>query len=333
MSWQIYTERDAPLTELSELAPWLDKAPPWRAPPRGSVLIPREAPPLRPREVERGAKHVTLNGSRELTAINTALMLRRPLLVMGDPGIGKSSLAYAIAWSLGLGRPLRWEISSRTALQDGLYDYDAVSHLRAGGDSVPIQRFITLGPLGTALLPTVRPRVLLIDELDKSSYDLPNDLLHVFEEGAFEIRELIRAHHQTEGSASITPVEVMPFDYEPGGADRLVPIIGGRVRTHHHPVVVITTNDEREFTEAFRRRCVPLRLTLPDLTEEGGRALMAKIITAHLGGDEQISALLDEYSEENTDVLLQALFMWQVGASGGREGALHEVLARKGRDG
>lgn len=130
----------------------------------------------------------------ELEAINAALYLRRPLLVTGYPGTGKSTLAHAVAHELKLGRVLRWPVVSRTVLQEGLYRYDAIARLQdvqiaasggaAEGAAPGIGKYIRLGPLGTALLPTARPRVLLIDELDKSDIDLPNDLLNVLEEGS-----------------------------------------------------------------------------------------------------------------------------------------------------
>ncbi len=301
---------------------WLADAPPWRAP--GSPWHERpdrveRTPPPFPQDGparRRGARYITTNGARELDAINIALRLRRPLLIKGAPGLGKSSLAYSIAWRLGLGLPLRWEISSRTTLVDGLYRYDAVSHLQAtrsaDADQPPdIGEFITLGPLGTALLPTERPRVLLVDELDKASYDLPNDLLHAFEEGGFAIQELLRTGGQTR---------VLPYDHGAGTGDansagERVVVIGGRIQTHHHPVVIVTTNQERQFPDAFRRRCVELELQRP-----ADPMVWARIVAGWFGesiGDSDTAkwdSLLDNYGEQNTDVLLQALFLQRQGA-------------------
>ena len=176
----------------------------------------------------------------EAERVNAALYLRRPLLVTGEPGTGKSSLAYSVAAELGLGEVLRWPIGSKTTLRAGLYQYDAIGRLqeanlreieaRAGSgvaESVDIGSYIRLGPLGTALLPTRRPRVLLVDEFDKSDIDLPNDLLDVFEEGDHKIPELARLPSQHD------PVIVMTAD-EDGHAE----IVGGRVRCDAFPLVI-----------------------------------------------------------------------------------------------
>ncbi len=302
MSWYVYPDAARTIGKAPRTK-WLSAAPPWRTPEKWEKrtdTIDRAAPDFIEDSpaARRGEKYITTGGRDELVAINAALRLRRPLLVKGPPGIGKSSLAYSIAWRLGLGLPLRWEISSRTTLQDGLYDYDAVSHLHAG--KIDIDRFITLGPLGTAMLPTIQPRVLLIDELDKATYDLPNDLLHVFEEGAFKIRELVRSRKEAK---------VLPYDHRGSAeeSDDLVTIHGGKVTTHHHPVVVITTNDEREFPEAFLRRCVVLTLERPKDDD------LAKIIKNWFG-EVETDDLLKRYKRENTDVLLQALFLEQAKA-------------------
>lgn len=186
--------------------------------------------------------------------VNAALYLRRPLLVTGQPGSGKSSLVDAVAYELRMGAPLRWNVTSRSTLRDAQYHYDAIGRLQQKeGEALPIGEYLTLGPLGTALLPSKRPRALLIDEIDKSDIDLPNDLLNIFEEGEFDIPELRRLGEQTR-------VEVCTSDPR----QPRVWLTGGRVACHEFPLMILTSNGEREFPAPFLRRC--LRLQMPNPT-------------------------------------------------------------------
>jgi MoxR-like ATPase len=242
----------------------------------------------------------------EVEMVNTALFLRRPLLITGNPGSGKSSLAYAVAWQLNLGPVLWWPVNSRSTLQEGLYNYDALGRLRdlniekieaerASGKkdgqllkqlspSERIGRYVRLGPLGTALYGGAKPRVLLIDEIDKSDIDLPNDLLHVLEEGAFNIPELQRLTPaevddldantgQADGERAIT-VKVYPHDEDK--LSQMVPITGGRVECRCFPFVILTSNGERELPPAFKRRCLSL-----DIEDPAGSRLR-DIVVAHV---------------------------------------------------
>ncbi len=273
-------------------------------------------------------------GPTELELVNAALYLRRPLLVTGEPGSGKSTLAHAVAHELKLGRVLRWPIVSRTVLRDGLYQYDALARLQdlqlartahvvpRGPDSTEqgppadgIGRYIRLGPLGTALLPAAKPRVLLVDELDKSDIDLPNDLLNALEEGEFTIPELERI-------ADLHPeVEVQDDD---GGR---VPVHGGRVRCRAFPFVVLTSNGERDFPAPLLRRCIHLRLDTPD--EER----LSAMVRAHFGpaAAEANQAIIQQFldrrpgEQRSADQLLNAIYLTQ--RAGDEDAGTRERLA------
>lgn len=274
----------------------------------------------------------------ELEAINAALYLRRPLLVTGFPGTGKSTLAHAVAHELKLGRVLRWPVVSRTVLQDGLYRYDALARLQdvqiaasggapggsrgeAGGGAPGIGKYIRLGPLGTALLPTARPRVLLIDELDKSDIDLPNDLLNVLEEGEFALPELERV-------ADTEPeVQVLTDD----GAK--VTVVGGRVRCRAFPFIILTSNGERDFPAALLRRCIQLKLGQP------GEKRLATMVRAHLGeeaarlGADLIREFLSRSQSElvAADQLLNAVYLTHYAAPPTREDLADLLIQRLDR--
>ncbi|EGJ30768.1 MULTISPECIES: MoxR family ATPase [Moorena] len=250
---------------------------------------------------ERGTTYQTR--PEEIELVNAALYLRRPLLVTGKPGTGKTSLAYAVAQELQLGEVLRWNITTRSHLQQGLYSYDAIGRLQdAKGSSKDnlgeIGKYIQLGPLGTALLPSNYPRVLLIDEMDKSDIDLPNDLLTIFEEGEFEIPELTRISDQ------FPDIVVKTWD------NQITTISNGKVTCQVFPFVVLTSNGEREFPPAFLRRC--LRLDLREPTPEELEA----IVKAHLGDTlKQAEKIIEKFLKRRdkgdlaTDQLLNAIYL------------------------
>ncbi|WP_431233185.1 AAA family ATPase [Mycolicibacterium psychrotolerans] len=229
-------------------------------------------------------------------AVNAALVLRRPLLLTGRPGSGKSSLVESVADELQLGKVLRWHVTSRSTLNDAIYRYDALGRLHAEnlqGTQTAIEDFLTLGPLGTALLPRSYPRALLIDEIDKSDIDLPNDLLNVFERGEFEIPELTRVNQ---------PVVRIRED----GSDTRVDITNGRIRCQEFPFVVLTSNGERDFPSAFLRRCI--RLRMPDPSAE----MLERIVSAHLGTEateaaENFIADFAERAQANKDQAIDQL--------------------------
>ncbi|MEB3156666.1 MAG: AAA family ATPase, partial [Cyanobacteriota bacterium] len=251
--------------------------PPWRHFDSGEDP-PYAVPALEGKQRKRGGVfRLPRQGDGSLTdeaeavrlAVNAAILLRRPLLITGTPGCGKTSLAYAIAHELDLGRVLCWPITPRAEMRDGLYRYEALDRLRDAqrGGTESAADFITLGPLGTAFLPFASPRVLLIDELDKADLQLPNELLHLFEEGSYEIPQLRReARPVSEGAGDdpqakveASPVALVDTD-DPGCR---APIRAGRVQCHAFPIVVMTSNREREFPPAFHRRCIRVEMPTP----------------------------------------------------------------------
>jgi MoxR-like ATPase len=182
-------------------------------------------------------------------AVNAAVTLRRPLLVKGEPGTGKTVLAHEIAAALGA--PLiEWHVKSTTKAHQGLYEYDAVARLRDGqlGDERvhDIRNYIKRGKLWDAFTSPTLP-VLLIDEIDKADIEFPNDLLQELDRMEFHVYET-----------------------------------GETVKAAERPVVVITSNNEKELPDAFLRRCFFHYIAFPD------RATMEKIVEVHFPGIQKI---------------------------------------------
>ncbi|MFM7642889.1 MAG: AAA family ATPase [Cyanobium sp.] len=319
-SWGPFTNNPDDTAEA--IPPSLPKPPPWRRfdppelDPYGGVT-----PEMPESQSSRGAKfrlprlgvdgQLTPAGEELRLAVNAAIHLRRPLLVTGTPGTGKTSLAYAIAHELKLGRVLNWPITPRTEYAEGLYRYEALDRLRDSqkpDTTTKTTDFITLGPLGTAFLPFERPRVLLIDEIDKSDIQLPNELLNLFEEGWYEIPPLKRAARQNEEEGKVDTDD-------PGFRAQ---IHQGRVQCRAFPIVVMTSNRERDFPPAFHRRCI--RVEMPPPTDE---AYLLDVVKSHFqqewGEDgwneaeilEQINAFLqnDSLRDRAIDQLLNALHL------------------------
>jgi MoxR-like ATPase len=178
-------------------------------------------------------------------AVNASIALERPLLIKGEPGTGKTILAHEVAKALGK-ELITWHIKSTTKAQQGLYEYDAVSRLRDGqlGDERvrDIANYIKPGKLWDAFVADAAP-VLLIDEIDKADIEFPNDLLLELDRMEFHVYET-----------------------------------GETVRAEKRPIVVITSNNEKELPDAFLRRCFFHYIRFPD------HETMEKIVAVHFPG-------------------------------------------------
>ncbi len=298
-SWKIFTGSRTPHDGLQDL-PF---PPPWR---RSSVQEKPIKPsaPLFDLEAERDRGEPILLNDEVQRAVNASLFLRRPLFITGKPGVGKSSVISAVSYELRMGPVLRWPITSRSTVKNGLYEYDAIGRLQAQQAKDPnseLGDFLRLGPLGTALYETSWPRALLIDEIDKGDLDLPNDLLNVVEEGEFEIPELTRAKDE------VVSVKLHASEHK-------VQIRKGRVTCKQFPFIVMTSNGEREFPAPFLRRCI--RITIPPPKKQD----LSRIVDAHLNryldatARADVEKLIDDFlkrqeaQELATDQLLNAVF-------------------------
>jgi len=248
----------------------------------------RELPVVDPEALQDPADY---RATPELAAaVEVALMLGMPLLLTGEPGSGKSSVAASIAHELGLGDPLRFVVKSDTQARDLFYHFDTVGRFHAsntpGADAKP-QRFIRFAALGKAILHARTPQyseqlgllaaaghpgaarrsVVLIDEIDKAPRDVPNDVLVELENMHFDVREL-----DGEDNRGVT----IDLKDDQGNTDN-----------RYRPIVIITSNSEKALPEPFLRRCVFHNLELPPFADDehaaGGGPTVEDIVAARLG--------------------------------------------------
>ena len=221
-----------------------------------------------------------------MASVNVAIALQKPLLIKGEPGTGKTMLAQAVANSLGK-KLIIWNIKSTTKAQDGLYMYDTIQRLYDGQFGVEgvddIARYIKLGKLGEAF-ESDEQVILLIDEIDKADLEFPNDLLWELDQMEFYIHETKRT-----------------------------------VKAKHRPIVIITSNAEKELPDAFLRRCIFHYIDFPDA------ALMEEIIKTHYPNVEEnlmkhamqvfydIRALRDVRKKPSTSELIDWINALQIG--------------------
>ncbi|HET7234273.1 MAG TPA: MoxR family ATPase [Longimicrobium sp.] len=217
---------------------------------------------------ENPAHYVPEPGLRD--AVNVALALGQPLLLTGEPGTGKTQLAWSLAYDLGLGDPLVFDTKTTTAATDLFYHYDALRHFRdaqMGRNDMPVRGYVEFQALGLAILRAMDPEqaapylppeerglpkrrsVVLVDEIDKAPRDVPNDLLREVVEMRFRVREAASGEFPPELKAD----------------------------PEFRPIVVLTSNSEKNLPDAFLRRCVFYHLDFP------GEAALRRIVELRLG--------------------------------------------------
>jgi len=298
----------------NELKDFLDKhkAPSWR----------RERT-----EEEKKEKKTTYKPSDdEIEVVNLALYLRKPILLSGNPGVGKSSLAKSVAETLHCAKVLHWQITTQSKLEDGLYSYDAIGRLHDKGS---VSEYIQLGSLGTAFA-SDSMRVVLLDEIDKSDIDFPNNLLHVLEEREFAIPELARL----EGNKH----DVKDED----GNIVSITLENGKLKCKNEfPLIIMTSNKEREFSPALMRRVISHDIVLTNNSDELKEKFKV-ILENHLTKSEveklgdKVELIVNKFIDKiknnpndfSPDMLMKAIFLETQGVDTSKENRLNKLWHR-----
>jgi MoxR-like ATPase len=254
---------------------------PWySAEPGEEATAPADLPRSRRRQAADPRRYVPT--SDLVDAVNTALLLGQPLLVTGEPGTGKTLLAPSIAWQLGLGEALRFDVKSTSKAKDLFYTFDALGRFQAAQTQTADRGalpYLTWGPLGLAILKASTPEstgdlllggarharaqrsVVLVDEVDKAPRDFPNDILNELEDLSFRVPEL-------ENRRVEAPAELQP-------------------------IVVFTSNSEKTLPDAFLRRCVYHDIRFPE--RERLREILAAQLGGALGGEPFLARVLEVF--------------------------------------